>query len=360
VALVGTAERPTAYGAINRIWRDGLVRSGFDAHLVSSLGDLDGRWYDHVIHHDYRDHFAGLSRPRAGKLVAVRTWDFGPFPRRWADIVRDVCDELWVHSRWTAEQAAAGGIDPAKVHVIPHGVDVGVLTPHGPPSPLATPGEPGAGAGFTFLFVGAAVARKGVDVLLDAYARAFRSTDAVTLTIKDHTGDVFYEGVGLREQIEAFRERPGAPRLVYVDAYLDTRDLAALYRTCDAAVFPYRAEGFAMPILESMACGTPAIVPRFGACLDFCDDDSAFFVPARRIRLPVGRNLQFNTLGFREEVEEVDFCEIDPAVLAAEMQRVVALPPAELERAGRAAAARARAFTWDAAIARICERLRAA
>jgi glycosyltransferase involved in cell wall biosynthesis len=264
-----------------------------------------------------------------------------------------------VHSRWTAEQAVASGIDPAKVQVIPHGVDLDLLTPHGPRSSLVG-GAAGTAGSFTFLFVGAAVARKGADILLDAYGRAFEQADPVTLVVKDHTGDVFYDGVGLRDRVEAFRARPGAPRLVYLDAYLDAPELAALYRACDVAVFPYRAEGFAMPILEAMACATPAIVPRFGPCLDFCDEESAFFVPARRIRLPVGRNLQFNTLGFREEVEEVDFCEIDPAVLAAEMRRTAALPREALERAGSLAAERARAFTWDAALARICERLRAA
>ena len=163
--------------------------------------------------------------------------------------------------------------------------------------------------------------------------------------------------MGLADSIAAFGARQGAPDLLYLDAYLDDSRLAALYRTCDAGVFPYRAEGFAMPILEAMACGTPSIVPRFGACLDFCDDGTAFPVPARRIKLPVLRNLQFNTLGFREEVTEVDFCEVDPSTLAAEMRRVAALDASTLDAVGAAAAARARDFTWSATIDRIEARL---
>ena len=111
-----------------------------------------------------------------------------------------------------------------------------------------------------------------------------------------------------------------------------------------------------MPILETMACGAPVIAPRFGACLDFCDDDTAFLVPARRIRLPVARNLQFNTLGFREEVQEVDFCEVDPGVLAAEMRRVAALG-SRVREVGAAAARRAHTFSWSATIERVLERL---
>jgi glycosyltransferase involved in cell wall biosynthesis len=61
-------------------------------------------------------------------------------------------------------------------------------------------------------------------------------------------------------------------------------------------------------------------------------------------------------LGFREEVDEVDFCEVDPAVLAEEMRRVASLG-ARSREVGTAAATRARAFSWDATIERIRERL---
>jgi glycosyltransferase involved in cell wall biosynthesis len=355
VAIVGQSERPTAYAAVNRVWARGLAARGLDVHLVPALASLD-RGYDRVIHHDYSDHFATLRRPDTARLIAVRTWDFGPYPRRFAEVVNGECDELWVHTRWVADQAAAGGIERSKTHVVPHGVDTEVMQPEGPRFDFEMGSRAGDPGRFVFLFVGAAVARKGVDVLLDAYGRAFTTDDPVTLVIKDHGGDVFYQGVRLAEAIAAFRARPGSPDLHYLDTYLEPDRLAALYRSCDAGVFPYRAEGFAMPILEAMACGTPAIAPRFGACLDFCDDDTAFLVKARRIRLPVLRNLQFNTLGFREEVDEVDFCEVDPAVLAAEMRGVASLGPGVRE-VGAAAAARARDFSWAATIERIRERL---
>ena len=355
VAIVGESERPTAYAAVNRVWAEGLSRRGFDVRLLPSTAALDRR-YDRVIHHDYSDHFAELRRPDTERLIAVRTWDFGPYPRRFAEVVNGACDELWVHSRWTAGQAAAGGVEGSRTHVVPHGVDTGILTADGPRFDFGPGTRAGDADRFVFLFVGAAVARKGVDVLVDAFGRAFAASDPVTLVIKDHRGDVFYQGVGLADRIAAFRARPGAPDLHYLDAYLEPERLAALYRSCHAGVFPYRAEGFAMPILEAMACGTPAIAPRFGACLDFCDDDTAFLVPARRIRLPVARNLQFNTLGFREEVEEVDFCEVDAGVLAAEMRRVASLG-SRVREVGAAAAERARAFSWSATIERIRERL---
>jgi len=349
VAIVGRTERPTAFSSVNAVLAEGLSSLGFDVRRVSSAEALDRR-FDRVVHHDYSQHFAELRRPECDRFIAIRTWDFGPFPRRFVEVANQTCDELWVPTQWIAEQARASGVATAKTHVVPHGVDLELMSAEGPRFELDRPG-------FRFLFVGAAVARKGVDVLLEAYGRAFTADDPVTLVIKDHGADLFYQGARLTGAIGSFVARRGAPHLVHLDAHLEPARLAALYRSCDAGVFPYRAEGFALPILEAMACGTPSIVPRFGAALDYCDADTAFPIPARRIRLPVARNLQFNTLGFREEVEEVDFCEVDPGVLAAEMRRVAALDRSSLERVSRAAAARAATFSWPAAIARVAERL---
>jgi len=45
-----------------------------------------------------------------------------------------------------------------------------------------------------------------------------------------------------------------------------------IYSSCDFWLFGSRAEGFGLPILEAMACGTPVIATPTGAAPDFIDD----------------------------------------------------------------------------------------
>ncbi|MEO9255918.1 MAG: glycosyltransferase family 1 protein, partial [Tepidiformaceae bacterium] len=62
--------------------------------------------------------------------------------------------------------------------------------------------------------------------------------------------------------------------------YVADGDLAALYGGATALVFPSLYEGFGLPPLEAMACGTPVIASRAPA-MDDVLDGAAMFVPPR-------------------------------------------------------------------------------
>jgi glycosyltransferase involved in cell wall biosynthesis len=253
--------------------------------------------------------------------------------------------QLWVHSAWVGDQARRGGVRADKIRVIPLGIDEAVYCPTATPRPLPTQ------RGFRFLFVGAPIYRKGVDVLLAAYRSAFTATDDAALVIKTNPKEIFYAGITLDDAVRADAARPGAPEVVLIDEHLSDAELAGLYRACSVGVFPYRAEGFCLPILEAMACGTPCIAPRFGACLDYCNDDTAFLMPVRRMCLPVSGRFAVNTLGVEADVSEVDFCEPAVDVLAAQMRAVYDADRIAVADTGRRAAAFVRArFTWSRSV----------
>lgn len=249
--------------ALQRVARDG---SPLDAPLPHPA--------DIEVRHQWPP---DLTPPAAGRLAVIQPWEFGAIPEQWLDPLTRYVDELWVPSEYVRQMYLAAGIHPDRVVVVPNGVDVDLFAPDGPQREL--PDE--LGDGTRFLFVGGLIARKGADLLLDAWRQAFAGRPDVTLVLKDFGA----RGVYSSSDRTAFREHASAgalPRIVLIDEELTGEQLAALYRACDVLVHPYRGEGFAMPVLEAMACGLPVIVTAGGPTDEFVPDAAGWRIPSRR------------------------------------------------------------------------------
>ena len=145
--------------------------------------------------------------------------------------------------------------------------------------PLRAQREPRAsGHKFTFLHVSALLPRKGVDLLLAAYARTFTSADHVRLVIKGPYGRA-------QTLIEATRaDYPDLAEIVVIDRDLSLAELADLYRTADAMVLPARGEGFNIPAAEALAAGLPLIVTGYGGHMQFCNGAIARLIDYNLVR----------------------------------------------------------------------------
>jgi len=352
VEIFGRADDSTAFAMVNRHWLAGLAQvNGLQIRCVQRQEDLSEE-ADFVIWHSYEDDFEAFQAPAAGQFIAVRTWDFGPFPASWVRKIKSECDRLWVHTEWIRQQAIVAGVPGERIAVIPHGVSTEIFSPQGQRYPLPDNKQ------FYFLFAGASIRRKGFDLALRAFLSTFSPGDGACLVVKDRPADIFYAGLDHADEIRRQQAHLGSGSLVYIREHLSPEELASLYRSCDLSVYPYRAEGFGMMILESMACGTPCIVPRFGACLDYCHDENSILVQPKRIQLPVKKTMPYNTLGFAVEVEQVDFCEIPVARLATVMREAFRAGRDALHPLSRAAAASVHDnFQWHNATCKIIAEL---
>ena len=63
-------------------------------------------------------------------------------------------------------------------------------------------------------------------------------------------------------------DRPGIVRLGYVD----DDELARLYRGASVFAYPSRFEGFGLPVIEAMACGTPVVCSSHQSMDEACGD----------------------------------------------------------------------------------------
>jgi glycosyltransferase involved in cell wall biosynthesis len=165
------------------------------------------------------------------------------------------------------QEALRCGFRPEQCVLVPNGVDVDGFRPpsaderNGARAALEL--EPDHRA---FLFVGRLVRRKGVDVLLRAFAR------------QEAAARLFLVGDGAeRGALEDLaRELGVAARVSFCG---EDGDVLPFLHAADVFVFPSRLEGLPNALLEAMACGLPVVATRIGGCEDVVVDGSGVLVP---------------------------------------------------------------------------------
>jgi glycosyltransferase involved in cell wall biosynthesis len=298
---------------------------------------------DLTIRHHWPPDF---SRPSCGKLLSIVPWEFGAVPRRWVKEIEENVDELCVCSHFVRDVFVRCGVDPSRISVVPYGVDRTVFTPEGIAS------RPAGSRGFVFLFVGGAIARKGIDLLLKAYQQAFTAADDVTLIIKELGSKTFYRGLSLTREIRRAMRRSGMPHMILISDEMADSELAALYRGCDAFILPYRGEGFGMPLAEALACGKPVITTGSGPAKEFCPSEASCFISAQEVEVPQPHP----PLG--EMAGPFTWFEPDLEELTATMRYVYEHREEAKHRGTSAVEAVHRAFDWSRVTALYLERIR--
>ena len=86
---------------------------------------------------------------------------------------------VWVPSEYVRKGFVSAGMPEGILETVPLGFDPARFSPNGPSLDLPVH------ASCTFLFVGGTIWRKGIDLLLAAWAEAFQPGDDVALVVKD-------------------------------------------------------------------------------------------------------------------------------------------------------------------------------
>ena len=213
------------------------------------------------------------------------------FAKQVADIGYFVAGEnaIATSSEWSRARIVEYGFPPERVHVVPLGVDPTIFAP----LDGALRAEMRAALALApdeilFLNIGAPLWNKGTELLLRAFTVLRLRGMKVRLMLKDQSG---LYGIAMGGAYSTFSSSTSAfghghvlDGVTTIPINLAPAQLGRLMACADCYVSPYRAEGFNLPVLESIACGVPTIVTAGGATDDFCDERTSLRVEGRFAR----------------------------------------------------------------------------
>ena len=161
------------------------------------------------------------------------------------------CDELLVCSEW------AKSILEYNAHVVPLGVDTETFYPAQITNSEKT----------VFFNCGKWEKRKGHDILGECFNKAFTKTDNVELWMMC---DNPFIGDKNEQWKKIYLESPLGDKIKIIPRQQYHHDVARLMNMVDCGVFPARAEGWNLELLEMMACGKHVIATNYSAHTEFC------------------------------------------------------------------------------------------
>ena len=196
-----------------------------------------------------------------GPKIAYNVWESTLQPEQYFNKLKEF-DELWVPSKWQRDCTIAQGYDPNKIKVVPEGVDVNTFFPEDVSHKLTSDGR------FKFFLAGRWDYRKSIKEIIETFLKTFDKDEPVDLII---SVDNPFSGDGMKTTEERLEHYGLSDDRIKILHFPPREEYIQLLKSCDAFVSCARAEGWNLPLIEAMACGTPSIYSNCSGQLEFAE-----------------------------------------------------------------------------------------
>lgn len=258
-----------------------------------------------------------------GYKIAYIVWESTLFPNDFFERLH-YFDEVWVPTQWQYDCLAEQGYPKDRIFIVPEGVDVDRFKPI-----EKYPKQDK----FRFVHFGRWDYRKGTTEILKAFAEEFKDNDDVELLASVENPYPF-DGMSSTEE-----------RIKYHN--IDTKNIKFLNFPSNDEYVKYlqesnvfvscaRSEGWNLPLIEAMACGTPSIYSDWGGQLQFASGKG----------IPVSIK-ELRPAGFEHKDWPGDYCEPDWEDLKFKMRQAYEYNTAMLFKSRGDAKEIRKNFNWD-------------
>jgi glycosyltransferase involved in cell wall biosynthesis len=224
------------------------------------------------------------TRPRTRTLLTVHDLSFVRVPEAASPRLKTYLDAVVPRSVQHADYVLADsqatkddlselyGTPPDKIEVLLSGVDVRFCPVTDAAALLTTRRQYNIGDRPYLFAVGTVQPRKNYSRLIQALARLREAGYDLDLVIAGGKG-------WLEDPIYATIRETAMQDYVRLIGFADEADLPALYSGAACTAFPSLCEGFGLPVLESMACGTPVVTSKVSSLPEVAGDAALLIDP---------------------------------------------------------------------------------
>ncbi len=218
------------------------------SHKDSYYADIDIILEEHD-HHYFYDAYDGYT-------IGYNVWESTEYsPQFFQQLL--TLNELWVPTEWQKDISIKQGYPENKIFVIPEGVDGNIFKP---------PSRPKKQDKFQFIIVGRWDYRKGIKESIEGFLKAFPNNPDVELLL---TVENPYPVDGMNSTEERLKYHGLEDDRIKILKFLDRKQYISLLQNANVLISCARAEGWNLPLIESLACGTPSIYTKCSGQLEF-------------------------------------------------------------------------------------------
>ena len=175
-------------------------------------------------------------------------------------------DKIFVCSHWAKDVISDNiSITEENIHVIPLGVDSTICKM-----------QPSHASKTIFFNCGKWEVRKGHDILVSAFEKSFSENDEVELWMM--CDNPFYSPAEQKEWENLYTSSKIGGKVRIINRVDTQEEVYNIMSSTDCGVFPSRAEGWNLELLEMMACGKHVIATDYSAHTEFCTQDNSSLV----------------------------------------------------------------------------------
>lgn len=224
--------------------------------------------------------YLNLEDKKAKANIFWHLYETDRIPYLWRTILnQDWINEVWVPTEFNKETFIKSKVDREKVSVVNFGVNTTKYNPNNETLINKNDGN------FYFSFVSELKVCKGYDLLLRAFYEEFVNEPSAKLLFKCSCMNDNNVIQNIVKMINSYKLNSKAEVILIAGTHPEDY-MRKLYNSAHCTVLPSRGEGWGLSVIQSMACGIPAITSNCSAMKTYCTSSNTLLVdaPQEKIR----------------------------------------------------------------------------